>query len=300
MVARVLDQGWSYRATAAHYQVDAKTVRRWVRRFREAGSAGLQDRSSRPRCQPRRTPQRLVRQVAALRRERWTMERIADRLGLSRATVGRILQRCGLNRLSKLEPVEPPRRYQHEHPGDLLHLDIKKLARFNSPGHRVTGLPTKHSIGVGYEFVHVAIDDRSRIAFSEIQPDETSTSAIAHLRAAVRYYASLGVTIRRLLTDNGSCYRSKAFKRACSELGIRHRFTRPYTPRTNGKAERFIQTALREWAYAFRYQTSQERAEHLPRWQHAYNWHRQHGSLNNKPPISVLGLSEDNLMRLHS
>jgi transposase InsO family protein len=299
MVARVLEQRWSYRATARHYQVDPKTVRRWVARFLHSGPQGLHDRSSRPYRQPRRTPQRLARQLCALRRQRWSMQRIADSLGLSRATVGRILQRAGLNRLSALEPTQPPRRYQHEHPGDLLHLDIKKLARFNHPGHRVTGVRAKDSIGVGYEFVHVAIDDRSRIGFTEILADETSASAITHLHHAVRYYASLGVTVRRVLTDNGSCYRSKAFARACAELGIRHRFTRPYTPRTNGKAERFIQTALREWAYAFSYSNSRERAAHLPRWQHEYNWHRQHGSLNNKPPISVLGLSGDNLLRLH-
>lgn len=300
MVARVVDHGWSYRATARHYQVDPRTVRRWVSRYLSQGHKGLQDRSSRPYRQPRRTPGRLARQVTALRRQRWGMQRIAAFLGLSRATVGRILQRAGLNRLSALEPVEPPRRYQHEHPGDLLHLDIKRLARFNHPGHRVTGIRAKDSMGVGYEFVHVAIDDRSRIAFSEIYPDETSDSAIAHLHQAVRYYARLGVTIRRILTDNGPCYRSKAFARACAQLGIRQRFTRPYTPRTNGKAERFIQTALREWAYAFSYPSSQARAAHLPRWQHDYNWHRQHGSLDNKPPISVLGLSVDNLMRLHN
>lgn len=228
------------------------------------------------------------------------MARIAATVGLSRATVGRLLQRHRLNRLSALEPSEPPRRYQHEHPGDLLHLDIKKLARFRLPGHRVTGVRTKQSSGAGWEFVHVAIDDRSRIAFTRILPTEGKASAIAHLREAVRYYAGLGVTIRRVLTDNGPCYRSKDFARTCAELGIRHRFTRPYSPQTNGKAERFIQTALREWAYAFSYRSAQERAGHLPRWMHDYNWHRQHGSLGNKPPISVLGLAEDNLLRLHT
>jgi transposase InsO family protein len=242
----------------------------------------------------------LVRQVAALRRRRWTMQRIAGSVGLSRATVGRVLKRLGLNRLSTLEPSVPPRRYEHEHPGDLLHLDIKKLSRFNHPGHRVTGGRAKDSIGVGWEFVHVAIDDRSRIAFTEMHPTEGKSSAIAHLHAAVAYYAGLGVTIRRVLTDNGPCYRSKAFARACTALGIRHRFTRPYTPQTNGKAERFIQTALREWAYAFTYRSADERAAHLPRWLHDYNWHRQHGSLNHQPPISVLSQSEDNLARLHT
>lgn len=300
LVARVVKAGWSYRATARAFEVDPKTVRRWVLRYLNEGRSGLLDRSSRPRRQPRRTPKCRVRQIEALRRRRWSMARIGAQLGLSRATVGRVLKRLGLNRLAALELSEPPRRYEHEQPGDLLHLDIKKLARFRHPGHRVTGIRAKDSIGIGWEYVHVAIDDRSRIAFSELHANEGKHAAIAHLRSAVRYYARLGISIRRLLTDNGPCYRSKAFAQVCQELGIKHRFTRPYRPRTNGKAERFIQTALREWAYAFAYQTSEERAEHLPRWQHEYNWHRKHGSLNNKAPISILGLPEDNLMRLHT
>jgi transposase InsO family protein len=228
------------------------------------------------------------------------MERIAETVGVSRATVCRLLKRRGLNRLKALEPRDPPMRYQHERPGDLLHLDIKKLGRFRVAGHRATGVRTSESEGIGWEFVHVAIDDRSRISFTQIYPDERGESAIAHLRAAVRYYASLGVTVRRLLTDNGSCYKSKAFRAEVAELGLKHSFTRPYRPQTNGKAERFIQTALREWAYAHRYETSEERAAHLPRWTHEYNWHRRHGSLGGKPPISVLELPEDNLMRLHN
>ena len=300
IVHRVLVLGWSIRATARAANVDPKTVRRWVDRFRQQGHPGLQDRSSRPVHSPRRTAEPVARQVIELRHRRWSMERIAEATGTSRATVCRILKRAGLNRLHALEPKEPPRRYQHEHPGDLLHLDIKKLGRFRVAGHRVTGRRTHQSEGIGWEFVHVAIDDRSRIGFTQIHADERGESAVAHLRAAVRYYASLGVTIRRLLTDNGSCYRSSAFKSACRELGLKHSFTRPYRPRTNGKAERFIQTALREWAYAHRYETSEERAAHLPRWTHEYNWHRRHGSLAGKPPISVLGLPEDNLVRLHT
>jgi transposase InsO family protein len=301
MVHYVIVGGWSFRSTARAFHVAPKTVRRWVLRYREHGTRGLYERSSRPvNCARQRAHRTQQREIAELRRRRWTMQRIANHVGLSRATVCRVLQRLGLNRLSALEPCEPPRRYQHEHPGDLLHLDIKKLARFHHPGHRVTGVRAKDSIGAGWEFVHVAIDDRSRIAHTEIHPCESSASAIAHLRSAVRYYARLGVRIRRLLTDNGPCYRSKAFARACRELGIRHRFTRPYRPRTNGKAERFIQTALREWAYAFSYQDAGQRAAHLPRWLHDYNWHRQHGSLNHSTPISVLGLSEDNLVRLHT
>ncbi len=237
--------------------------------------------------------------MRALRRQRWTLDRIAAFVGVSRATVGRILARAGLNRLAALEPTEPPQRYQHEAPGDLLHLDIKKLARFSRPGHRVTGDRRQDSPGAGWEFVHVAIDDRSRIAYTEVHEDEGRTCAVAHLRAAIAYYAGLGITVRRVLSDNGACYWSRAFARVCRELGLKHRFTRPYRPRTNGKAERFIQTALREWAYAFNYRDANERPAHLPRWLHDYNWHRQHGSLGNRPPISVLGLSGDNLVRLH-
>lgn len=300
LVHRVLILGWSIRATANAAGVDPKTVRRWVGRYREQGHPGLFDRSSRPLQSPRRTSETIAAKVVELRHRRWSMERIGESVGISRATVCRILSRAGLNRLSSLEPKEPPRRYEHERPGDLLHLDIKKLGRFRVAGHRVTQTRTHHSEGMGWEFVHVAIDDRSRVSFTEIHPDERGESAVAHLRAAVAYYGRLGVTVRRLLTDNGSCYRSRAFRAACQALGLKHSFTRPYRPRTNGKAERFIQTALREWAYAHRYETSEERAEHLPRWTHEYNWHRRHGSLGGKPPISVLELPEDNLMRLHN
>ena len=300
MVQRVVSDGWSYRATARAFQVDPRTVRRWVARFRGQGPQALHDRSSRPHRQPRRTPQGIVRQVEALRRQRWTIRRIGAFVGISRATVARILRRLGLNRLQALEPAQPPRRYEHEAPGDMIHLDIKRLGRFHRPGHRVTKNRRQDSAGAGWEYVHVAVDDRSRIAFSQIHPDERFSSAVAHFKAAVAYYSSLGMVVRRVLTDNGNGYRSKAFAAACAELGIRHRFTRPYTPRTNGKAERFIQTALREWAYAFTYQTSEERATHLPRWLHDYNWHRGHGSLNGKPPISILGRTGDNLLTLHN
>lgn len=300
MVARVVSDGWSVRATARAFHVDPKTVRRWVARFRGQGASALADRSSRPHRQPRRTPTGVMRQVEALRRQRWTIRRIGAFVGISRATVARILKRLGMNRLRWLAPTEPPRRYQHEAPGDMIHLDIKRLGRFLRPGHRVTNNRTQDSPGAGWEFVHIAIDDRSRIAFSQIHPDERFPSVVAHFQAAVAYYKSLGITVRRVLTDNGSGYRSRAFAAACREMGIRHRFTRPYTPRTNGKAERFIQTALREWVYAFTYQSSEERASHLPRWEHDYNWHRGHGSLGGKSPISILELTVDNLSRLHS
>jgi transposase InsO family protein len=221
-------------------------------------------------------------------------------VGVSPATVSRILRRLGLNRIAALEPAEPVRRYERDHPGELIHIDIKKLGRFDRVGHRITGDRTNNSRGIGWEFVHVCIDDASRLAFSKILPDEKKGSAVAFLHAAVAYYASLGVTVARVMTDNGSCYKSFDFRDACRDLGLRHIRTRPYTPKTNGKAERFIQTALREWAYALAYPNSERRAAELPIWLHRYNWHRPHGSLKSKPPISRLALNEDNLLRLHS
>ena len=207
-----------------------------------------------------------------------------------------------VNRLKALDPAEPVRRYERDRPGELIHIDIKKLGRFNQVGHRITGDRTGQSShrGVGWEFVHVCIDDASRVAFARVMSDERKGSAVAFLDAAVAYYAELGVTVDRVMTDNGSCYKSFAFRDACRRLGLKHIRTRAYTPQTNGKAERFIQTALREWAYARAYTHSDQRTVELPRWLHRYNWHRPHGSLAAKPPISRLGLSGDNLLRLHS
>lgn len=278
-----------------------RTVRKWIARFKAEGTAGLLDRSSRPHRLFRPTPPEIVAKVEALRRERWTGKRIALELKLSPATVSRILRRLGLNRMRDLEPAEPVRRYEHAHPGDMIHLDIKKLGRFSQVGHRITGdrRGQSNARGIGWEFVHVSIDDASRLAFSQIMPDEKAVSAVAFLKAAVAYYQSLGVTVRRVMTDNGSCYISKAFRAACRDLGLKHVRTRPYTPKTNGKAERFIQTALREWAYAKAYPTSQYRADELPRWIHDYNWHRPHGGIQYAVPISRLGLEPDNLLRLH-
>ena len=215
---------------------------------------------------------------------------------------GSRVRRLGLNRLEALEPAEPPRRYERQHPGELIHIDIKKLGRFESPGHRVTGDRTGQSNrrGIGWEFLHVCIDDHSRVAFSQIMPDEKKESATAFLRAALAYYQSLGVAVSRVMTDNGACYKAFAFRDACRTLGLKHIRTRPYTPRTNGKAERFIQTALREWAYARAYRNSTQRAHQLPAWLHRYNWHRPHASLNANTPISRLRLPEDNLLTLHS
>ena len=296
-LVRRVEAGQPPAAVAAAFGVSMRTVRKWIERFRNEGPEGLKDRSSRPHRLRSPTPETVVAEVERLRRQRFTGKQIAAELGISPATVSRILRRLGLNRISALEPAEPVRRYERQHPGELIHIDIKKLGRFDRVGHRITGdrRGQSNSRGVGWEFVHVAIDDASRIAFSQILPDEKKESAIAFLRAAVAYYASLGITVARVMTDNGACYKAHAFRSACRDLGLRHIRTRPYTPKTNGKAERFIQTALREWAYAQAYPTSEHRGNELPRWLHRYNWHRPHGSLNSNPPISRLGLSENNL-----
>ena len=260
------------------------------------------DRSSRPHRLRRPTPAATIETIERLRRERWTGKQIAAEAGVSPATVSRVLHRLGLNKLSALEP-EPVRRYEREHLGELIHLDIKKLGRIGSVGHRITGRypgAVNRHLGIGWEFVHVCIDDASRIAFVQVLSDQRKESAVAFLKAALAYYAKLGISIERVMTDNGSCYRSKTFRAGCKRLGLRQIFTKPYTPRTNGKAERFIQTSLREWAYARAYNTSDERTAELPRWLHRYNWHRPHGSIGSKPPISRLGLAQNNLLRLHS
>jgi len=300
VVRRVVVERRGIRAVACAFAVSDKTVRKWVSRFRSEGAAGLRDRSSRPHCSPRRTKKELETEVERLRRLRWTCDRIAQATELSKATVSRILRRLGLNRLKSLEPAEPVQRYEHQSPGDLLHLDIKKLARIGVVGHRITGDRRRRAPGIGWEFLHVAIDDHSRIAFSAIHRDERSSSASAFLISAVKYYAGLGIQIRRILTDNGGCYRSADFRATCRRLGIRQKFTKPYTPRTNGKAERFIQTAMREWAYAYAYQNSAQRLSELPYWIHLYNWHRPHSSLDRQAPISRLGRKRNNLLRLHT
>ena len=301
LIVRQIESGRTPEAAARAAGVCPRTARKWVGRFKAEGVAGLKDRSSRPHRLRRPTAPGIVHRVEALRRRRFTGKQIAAALGISAATVSRILRRLGLNRIRALEPATPVRRYEREHPGELIHIDIKKLGRFEQVGHRITGDRQQgRSHRVGWEFVHVAIDDASRLAFSQILPDEKKASAVAFLRAAVAYYQSLGVTLARVMTDNGSCYRSEAFRKACRDLGLKHIRTRPYTPKTNGKAERFIQTALREWAYAQAYPDSNRRAAELPVWLHRYNWHRPHGSLKSKPPISRLALDEDNLLRLHS
>ena len=237
------------------------------------GITGLYDRSSRLRHCPHQTSAHRHQEIVRLRRLRRTYRQISRQFGVSQSTVGRVLSKLGLNRLSALEPAQPVNRYQHEHPGDLLHLDSKKHGRFKRPGHRVTGNRQQNSRHSGWEYVHVAIDDASRIAFSSVHADETGHSACRALLSALRYYRSLGIT---------------------------HKRTRPYTPRTNGKAERFIQTALREWAYARSYRNSSQRARELPRWMHYYNWHRQHAGIDYQCPINTLGINMNNLLALHT
>ncbi len=300
LVRRITEDGLRPTEAAQAMGVSTRTAYKWLNRYLDEGEAGLQNRSSRPRSCPHSTPGKLARRVIKLRRLRQTYRQIALAVGVSPSTVARILIRAGLNRLSHLEPARPDNRYEHAAPGDLLHLDIKKLGRFKRPGHRVTGTRVDcRNRGAGWDYVHVAIDDHSRIAFGSIHPDETSASACEALVKAVRYYKGLGIQFRRVLTDNGAAYKSKRFNRLCRRLGLVHRRTRPYSPRTNGKAERFIQTALREWAYARSYRTSEQRAHHLLPWLHQYNWHRPHASLDYLPPISRSGLSVNNLLSNH-
>ena len=301
-IVRQVMSGQTPKAVALAAGVCPRTIRKWVARYSAEGLAGLQDRSSRPHRLRRPTPEQIVQKIEQLRRQRWTGKQIAAEVSVSPATVSRVLRRLSLNKLSALEQ-EPVRRYERENPGELIHIDIKKLGRIGSVGHRITGRKTgvvNRHLGIGWEFVHVCIDDASRIAFSRVMKDERKASAIAFLEAAVAYYASLGIKVERVMTDNGSCYLSRDFAKACKKLGLKHIRTKPYTPKTNGKAERFIQTSLREWAYARAYNTSDERTAELSRWLHRYNWHRPHGSIGSKPPISRLGLTENNLLRLHS
>jgi transposase InsO family protein len=300
-LVRRLAAGQSKAGVAADFGICTKTAAKWHARFKSLGIEGLVDRSSRPRRLRRPTPDIVAAEVISLRRQRLPGKEIALRLNLSPATVSRILKRAGLSRMKDIDPPEPVRRYERQRPGEMIHIDIKKLGRFAQAGHRVTGTRQNcRNQGAGWEFAHVAIDDNSRIAFSQIRKDEKKSSAIAFLKAAVAYYKSLGVRVERVMTDNGSCYNSFAFAKACRRLKIKHIRTKPYTPKTNGKAERFIQTALREWAYAKAYETSGQRATELPHWMHRYNWHRPHGGIGDKPPISRLALTGNNLLRLHT
>lgn len=296
-VRRVTQLGHSARQVARALHTTDATVRKWV--GRAGAGEGLTDRSSRPRHSPHATPPALVLRIQVLRHQRWTCGAIATAVAVSRATVARIVRRCGWARVHVLEVPPTSRRYERAQPGELLHLDIKKLGRIVRPGHRMTGDRRDTVEGAGWEFGHMAVDDASRVALGEILPDECGGTAAGFLQRTVRGLRRLGVRVVAIMSDNGSCYRSRRFRATCQRLGLRHLFTRRYTPRTNGKVERFIKTALLEWAYARVYSHSDDRRRALAHWLHHYNWHRPHTSLGGRPPITRV-LTADNLVRLHS
>jgi transposase InsO family protein len=300
MVKDVTEGRLTHANTAGRHDVSVPTVRKWVGRYLTQGEPGLRDASSRPRVSPRAIAPRTALAIVELRRRYLTHARIARSLGVSASTVSRVLTRAGLSRWADLMPAEASVRYEHEHPGDLLHIDTKKLGRIVRMGHRITGNPRDSVEGAGWEFLFVAVDDHARIGFTQMKPDECQDSAIAFLRASVKYFASLGVTLQRVLTDNGSAFRAKRFAAACRQLELKHSFTRPYRPQTNGKAERFIQSALREWAYGIPYHHSTERTAMLKRWNHHYNWHRPHQGIGGDAPMSRLSRSRNNLLTLHT
>ncbi|SEL26477.1 Transposase InsO and inactivated derivatives [Roseateles sp. YR242] len=299
MVQQLTFEGFSFSQAAAEHGVTAATARKWLARYLAGGESGLEDASSRPTRSPRSISPAKALLIVELRRRHLLQARIARAVGVSESTVSRVLARAGLSKLSDLKPVEPVQRYEHEAPGDLLHIDTKKLGRIERPGHRVTGDRRDSVNGAGWETLFVAVDDHARIAFTEMQPDEKAPQAVQFLRDAAAYYASLGVQLRGLLTDNGSAFRSRDFAAACKDLGIQHRFTRAYRPQTNGKAERFIQSALREWAYGWTYQNSRHRTAALASWMHHYNWHRPHSGIGNVAPITRLKASGHNVLTLH-
>lgn len=298
LVKRVTEEGWTVREASEAAGVSQRTGFKWLARFREEGEAGLADRSSRPRRCPHAIPPERKEYWGSLRRQRWPQWRIAAEAGNSLASVSRHLRRIGLARLKSLDPVEPVVRYERATPGELLHIDTKRLGRIDGIGHRITGQRQHRSRGIGWDSVHLAIDDHSRVSFARIKADETATSCVQFLREAVAYYASLGVRIDRVMTDNGSGYKN-AFRAACVELGIRHLRTKPYTPKTNGKVERFVQTSLREWAYARPYESSAQREAALQPFIHRYNWHRPHSAINHQPPMSRIP-AMNNLLKLNN
>jgi transposase InsO family protein len=292
LVERVLRDHWSVVAAAAAFGISPQSARKWLRRYRSEGRAGLADRSSKPHCSPRRLSGRFEQRIARLRGQRQSGPAIADALGLPLSTVGDVLRRLGLGRLPPLAPRPPIVRYERAHPGELLHLDVKKLGRI---GANRTGRLLAHErrggyrqASLGWEYLHVAIDDCSRVAYAELLPDESAESAVLFLEHALAWFASLGVAVRAVMTDNAFCYVKRRFPALIAARGLRHLRTRPYTPRTNGKAERFIQTALREWAYARSYRSSPQRAGALDRFLTTYNCTRPHTAHARRPPISRL------------
>jgi transposase InsO family protein len=296
LIERIAVMGLMPAAEAAG--ISRQSARKWLRRFEQSGEQALRDRSSRPARTRSTVDSELAQRIEQLRRARMPMRRIAAVVGRSVATVSRLLAGLGLSSLKALDPVQPIVRYERESPGELLHMDTKKLGRIEREGHRINGDRTTRSRGAGWEFAHVAIDDHSRAGFVQMHGDERKESVVDFLKATVAHYKALGVTIKRLLTDNGSAYRSKLFAKTCQALGIKHTFTKPYRPQTNGKAERFIQTCLREWAYGRSWSNSAERTDWLPAFLAYYNARRPHSALGYKPPASRLG--GNNLLQLNS
>lgn len=296
LIVTRLSEGHSLAEVAASLGITPRTVRKWRDRHAAEGAAGLRDRSSRPASSPTRLAAGVTAQIEALRRQRRSGPVIARKLGLAVSTVGLELRRLGLSRLKALDPKPEIIRYEREHPGELIHIDIKKLGRIDGVGHRITGDRHGQSSkrGTGWEFLHVAIDDASRLAFTAMMPDEKKESAVAFLEAAIAWFKAHGVTAQRVMTDNGSAYRSTAFAKALAAHGLKHKRTRPYTPKTNGKAERFIQTSIREWAYATAFQSSAARTRAMHPWLHDYNTRRPHSALNGKPPLSRI--QRDNVL----
>jgi transposase InsO family protein len=293
LVDRVERRGWSVAAASAAAGVSERTGWKWLGRWRREGEQGLLDRSSRPRCLRAVTPEERVVSIVRLRRLRMTSSEIAEVLAMPPSTVCAVLKRAGLGRLSRLVPPEPPNRYERRRAGELIHVDVKKLGRIVRPGHRVTGRISgrghhRRRFHQGWEFLHVCVDDATRLAYAELLADERGETAAGFLERAVAWYALHGVRIERVMTDNGASYRSTIHALACRRLGLRHLRTRPYRPRTNGKAERFIQTSLREWAYSRIYRNSSERSQALRTWLLYYNFNRNHGSLNHHTPAARL------------
>jgi len=289
LVERILTDGWPVEEAAEAAGLSRRSGFKWLRRYREEGPAGLEDRSSRPRHMPRATPPEWQQLILDLRQKRMTGARIAAQLGRPHSTVALILKRAGQERLRSPQPEGPVQRYQRERPGELLHLDVKKLGRIvGLIGHRITGDYTRRVRGAGWEYVHVAIDDASRLAYVEVLRDELGTTSVGFLRRAFAWFARLGIQVERILTDNGTGYRSRRFAAACEALKVRHKRTRPYRPCTNGKAERFIQTLLREWAYVMPYRNSSLRIRALRPWLRYYNHQRPHGGLAGHSPFSQL------------
>ena len=288
LVKRVLFEGQSVVGVSRSLGVSPGTVRKWVKRYETGGWKALEDRSSRPKRSPRRLPPRTVRRIERLRRRRWASLRIAEELALAVSTVGLWLRRLGLGRLRNLEPRPVVVRYEKKRPGEMLHLDTKKLGRIKGIGHRIHGDRRTRKRGIGWEFLHVCVDDATRVAYAEVLSDERGTSAKSFLQRAVAWFRAQDVFVERVMTDNGSCYVSHPFREALEALGVRHVRTRPYRPQTNGKAERFIQTAKKEWAYARAYRSSVIRSLALPGFLHRYNGRRPHRGIGNRTPLSRL------------